>query len=680
MCAVTLAACANGRPGNQNDIDASTNPIADAGPDGPPLSGFGEPCTDNHQCESGLCILVGTSGQCTKTCGDCPDGYGCLGVEGISIEGQVTFVCVPTSSQLCTTCTQDSECTLIGMDKCVTYPDGDRACARDCSTVTCPTGYSCQNVSINNVNYKQCMADSGACDCSAANPGAMQPCNITTPWNVCEGAQTCAGATGWGTCQAPSPNDDPDPTFADTNCDGLDGDRARAIFVSPAGVNTSTCGLDYNDPCQTIQFGISRAVTTSRPHVYVQSGTYSGTVTMANGVSVFGGYNFNWRRRPYSDAGHGVTIAGGVVGVRFNAITQPTWLDDLIVQSANATSSGGSSTGVLVTTSTLVELRGVLVQAGAGGAGTGGSNGGAGAGGGPGGTGAPGCEDSGFLCGSCNRPLGGGAGGSSCGTPGGTGGQPGHGGGGGSPGLDGTQAFFCPGGPGCGGAGASCGGSRACDGQTGFDGLAGDGGSHGTPGANIGAFSSFSYQPANGSAGFSGGSGNGGGGGGGGGGGDDNCDSYGSSGGGGGGGGCGGTRGTGGFGGGGSFGVLAYDSDVVLSGAIVSTASGGVGGRGGTGGNGGGGGSPGPGGGYGGSGEQDDGGDGAYGGWGGSGGRGGDGGGGGGGPSVSLVCLGSSASAVTVVGTTLTPGAGGGGGGSLAPGSTGLSAATYGCN
>src|SRR6185436_6785693 len=121
---------------------------------------------------------------------------------------------------------------------------------------------------------------SGACDCTAANPGAMQPCNITTPWNVCIGAQTCAGATGWGACQPPSPTDDPDPTFADTNCDGIDGDRARAIFVSPAGANTSTCGLVYTDPCQTIAYGISRAQAAGRPHVYVQAGTYSGSITM----------------------------------------------------------------------------------------------------------------------------------------------------------------------------------------------------------------------------------------------------------------------------------------------------------------------------------------------------------------------------------------------------------------
>ena len=187
VCAIALAACANGKP-TAEEIDANTSTFEDAAlpeVDAPMKNGFGEPCTSNQQCESGLCILVGTSGQCTQTCGSCPPNYGCLGVTGIQVEGQVTFVCVPQGNQLCTTCVQDSECTLIGMDKCVTYPDGDKACAQDCSTVSCPTGFTCNNVVINNVNYKQCMASSNACDCTAANPGAMQPCNIMTPWNVC---------------------------------------------------------------------------------------------------------------------------------------------------------------------------------------------------------------------------------------------------------------------------------------------------------------------------------------------------------------------------------------------------------------------------------------------------------------------------------------------------------------
>ena len=191
LCASLLSACASGTPGQPPDAGGADGPAVDAGPDGPPLKGFGEACTDRDQCQSNICIIVGTSGVCSAVCPpDCPDGYGCVGVTGAEIEGQISHVCVPTSNQLCTPCMQDSECTLIGMDKCLTYPDGDRVCARDCEDIGCPTGYACQTVNVGGANYRQCMPESGACDCTAANPGAMQPCNIMTPWNVCVGAQT----------------------------------------------------------------------------------------------------------------------------------------------------------------------------------------------------------------------------------------------------------------------------------------------------------------------------------------------------------------------------------------------------------------------------------------------------------------------------------------------------------
>jgi hypothetical protein len=679
LCAIALVACASGKPSQQACDPATTNcdvdaAIAvDAGPDGPPLHGFGEPCGDRHDCDSNLCILVGTSGSCTKLCGDCPDGWGCVGVVGVDVDGQTSFVCVPSSTQLCTTCTQDTECTLIGMDKCVTYPDGDKYCSQDCSTVGCPTGYGCQTVDIGGASFRQCIPSSGACDCTAANPGAMQPCNIMTPFNVCLGAETCGGATGWSTCAPPSATDDPDDGFVDSNCDGIDGDIARAIFVSGAGANTATCGLVFTNPCQTIPFAIARASATGRPHVYVQSGTYAGSLTMVNGISVFGGYDFNWQRASHAEPGHIVTIAGGVTGVRFNAITAPTTLDDVIVTSANATGVGASSIGVLITSSQAVELHGVLVDPGAGSPGSDGGAGTTGAAGTAGGTGTPGCENSSGFCSTCSRPAGGTSGGSSCGRPGGLGGLPGLSGGFGLAG--GTGSLSTPG-----GAGAQCSGSRACDGQAGQNGAVGTNGGNGTPGGAIGTFSATgTYVVASGTNGLAGGAGNGGGGGGGGGGGTTDCDSYGSSGGGGGGGGCGGGPGTRGTGGGGSFGVVAVDSQVVIDSATIMGRSGGAGGRGGAGGVFGSGGGFGAGGLYGGGSEQDDGGDGAPGGTGGRGGFGGDGGGGGGGPSIAVVCVGTSATLASSIASMLLGGTGGAGGVSAAPGAPGASAPSFGC-
>ena len=117
--ALASVSCASGNKIGEEIDGGSDGPVTDATVeiDGP-KSGFGEACTDSMMCDSGICILVGTSGQCSKLCGQCPDGYGCLGVSGVVIEGQVSFVCVPTSNQLCSPCTADTECTLLGMDKC----------------------------------------------------------------------------------------------------------------------------------------------------------------------------------------------------------------------------------------------------------------------------------------------------------------------------------------------------------------------------------------------------------------------------------------------------------------------------------------------------------------------------------------------------------------------------------
>jgi hypothetical protein len=622
VCAISLAACASGKSGTQPDgnstiyEDASVPDI-----DAPPKHGFGEPCTSNMQCESGLCILVGTSGQCTQTCGDCPPGYGCLGVTGIQVEGQVTFVCVPTSTQLCTTCTQDSECTLIGMDKCVTYPDGDKACAQDCSTVSCPTGYTCNTVNINGTNYKQCMAASGACDCTAANPGAMQPCNIMTPWNVCLGSQTCGGASGWGACQPPSMTDDPDATYTDDNCDGIDGDITKGIFVAGGGADTATCGLTYSAPCRTLSYGIVRAVQASKPNVYVQSGTYNEVVVLLNGVNVYGGYDFNWQRGAYSDPAHRVVIAGGqdngtggdgeYMAVRaHNLIVAPT-LADLVIQAPNAQGTGGasgrdgkSSYGIHVNTARL-NLERVQILGGNGAPGGSGPNGQDAVivdaqsymNGGNGGNG----DEFTTTCNSSSRGGGGSAGTNTCSSsPSSRAMNGGAGGAGGtmdtdcslsSPdlnaraGRNGSPAAFTFGTFGTAGTGGS--GTDVCgpttDGKPGYV-VNGPGGS----GASGGYLTNGYWYARAGASGGTGENGGGGGGGGGSGGCDQGTDAYGAGGGGGGAGGCAArSGGGGGGGGGGSFGILATGGSQVTIGTCDlvrgNAANGGAGGAGGRG-------------------------------------------------------------------------------------------------
>src|SRR5207302_183587 len=196
-----------------------------------PKLGFGDSCDDNKQCQSGICIFIGTGGVCTDLCANnpCPAGWGCVGVGGAIDPGTVTYVCVPNSTQLCTPCKQDGECSVGGHDKCLTSPVGGQFCARDCSKIACPNGYACQDVPVSDMGtFKQCVPTSGSCDCDASKAGTMINCPITTPFGTCAGTRTCNGAGGWSNmCLPPSPNDGPDDNYKDDNCDGIDGDVTK---------------------------------------------------------------------------------------------------------------------------------------------------------------------------------------------------------------------------------------------------------------------------------------------------------------------------------------------------------------------------------------------------------------------------------------------------------------------
>jgi hypothetical protein len=436
------------------------------------------------------------------------------------------------------------------------------------------------------------------------------------------------------------------------------------IFVDAISGSDAFPGT-MEQPKQTIQAGIGASA--SGGIVYISTGTYNESISLADGVSLFGGYSAagDWA---YATT-NVVTIEGGTTAVVGTSINTPTELRDLTVRSSDNAAAGGSSYGIHLTSSSMVTVTRVEVDAGNGGAGTLGGGGSPGASAFAGGDGNPGCENGGFPCDTCSIPAGGTAGDSLCGRTGGVGGLPGletSGGADGEPGTGGTS----------GGMGAVL---SSGNGAVGGHGANGSPGVDGSAGVDFGTAGLSGYVTSDGDDGEAGTDANGGGGGGGGGGGDDDCNSYGSSGGGGGGGGCAGTAGDGGTGGGGSFGIYLHASSLAVSQSEILTGTGGTGGAGGTGGDGGTGGSGGTGGAYGGSGEQDDGGFGAAGGNGGEGGRGGHGGGGGGGPSVGIACGGGAQLSINS-GNSFMPGTGGNGGTSQGfPGAAGLSATTTGC-
>lgn len=449
----------------------------------------------------------------------------------------------------------------------------------------------------------------------------------------------------------PRAADLPDLAFVDSNCDGIDGTEAKAVFVSPSG-NDASPGTKAQ-PKRQVNAAVTAAAATDR-YVLVAFGSY-GHVTAASGVGIYGGYDAQtWQRRDRYPDGlpEIVSVPEGLLADGATGVV----LQHLAIRGL-AFASQRSAYGIRAINGASLTLQRVLVGAGDGAAGPPGANGRPGANGGRGGL----PSFAGPYCDAVvDYDLGGDGGDSTVGRlggRGGTGGAPGNGEAG-EPGRFGTPG-------GAGGASGTRGqpGSDGSDGSNGEPGLGGDGGTSTPSGAGA------SWIGSNGSFGRIGGAGNGGGGGGGGGGqtGLFVLDGTGNPGGGGGGGGAPGQFGDGGGFGGGSFGIYLFNSNIVAESSSVQAGNSGPGGRGGNGGTGGAGGAGAPG---------DDEclsevGRGGNGGRGGDGGVGGAGGGGAGGPSIGVMKVGTSTA--TLTDTTVTAGQAGPGG---APGIGGTPGAT----
>ena len=638
---------------------------------------IGEPCSGNDDCASGLCIFVDAGGLCTALCppATCPSGWECFAATDVGEAGEVNSVCVPVDDQLCRSCVDHTDCSLSGGDLCLEGQNGKTFCGRDCSAVECPSGYTCQVVTADGVDAEQCIPTSSSCDCGAAEIDEFEDCVIETSGGDCPGARTCNGPTGWSGCEPPSSIDLPDAEFNDDNCDGIDGTIDNAILVAPSGIDETGCGLAIAQPCGTINYAIEQAVVSTRTQVLVQAGLYVEAVRLADGVSVYGGYNTDWQRALFTDTGHRTEIFGTQdaatqlwVAVLAHDLGSETRLGDLIITGPAAQGvngdSGRSSYAVHVRDSANFFADRISITAGAGAPGTAGASGlnASITGRVSGMNGLQGGPSDEFIstCNNSSHGLGGFAGGNTC--PGGVNPDAGRGGHGGemdtscgtfscsncsaTPGDLGFNAQHVSGALGRGGGGGT--GGNSC----GPAGLGGRGrivnGARGS-GAGAGGFVfGSSWHTLGGAPGGLGGGGGGSGGC------DDGTDSYGAGGGGGGAGGCGARTGAGaGWGGGGSFGALVLNSTATLAGCSILRGAAGNGGSGGIGGRGQSGGLSGSGG-----TSTNDSAPGGLGGAGGHGGHGGGAGGGAGGPSVGIAHAGS-----TLISDCLTTGGSAGTGG-----------------
>ena len=413
-----------------------------------------------------------------------------------------------------------------------------------------------------------------------------------------------------------------DPGTFDVNGDPSDGCEfipdSTVIHVSETfGADSSTCG-EINNPCASINHGISRAINDGKTNVHVANGNYPETVVVANGINLRGAYDpLSWIQNLDASA----TIVEGTSSshtknIIANGITSPTLVEGFLILGKNNQNVGGNSYGIWIKDSDDgLTISNNKIIAGSGGPGSSGITGTPGANGIDGITGL----DGSLITGTCNISLGlpGGLGGSlSCGGEDVSGGSGGNSSG--CPIYDSqTSTYGSNGIPAIGGTEGSGGlpgydslndivnnsvcvipslgqPSHGFDGGDGSDGTNGNGGN----GCNLpqGTVTGGEWIGALGSSGTFGSNGSGGGGGGAGGGGEaasiSDDTEIGASGGGGGSGACGGGAGNAGTSGGGSFGIFVVftnppTSVPSISNNEITTGNAGNGGNGGFGANGG---------------------------------------------------------------------------------------------
>ncbi|HWU86983.1 MAG TPA: DUF1565 domain-containing protein, partial [Kofleriaceae bacterium] len=181
--------------------------------------------------------------------------------------------------------------------------------------------------------------------------------------------------------------DVPDGDYVDADCDGIDGDIAHAFFVSPAGTDTGT-GTRL-DPFLTIGHAVAQAAADPvRRQVLVAAGTYAESVTVPDGVGVFGQYDpaAGWARSPSAST---IIASPTSIGVRVANTTAEGYLEGLIIRTANAGGGASSARAVLLQhLGAAFHVRHNRLEAGRGANGLSGANGASGAGGAGGGPGA----------------------------------------------------------------------------------------------------------------------------------------------------------------------------------------------------------------------------------------------------------------------------------------------------